>query len=87
VAGVSMSLSNTSANTLVQTLAPVSLRGQSVSLYMLAIRGGIAIGSLATGASASLLGIGHALAINGVLAVLAHLFIGWQGLRPPRQAG
>jgi MFS family permease len=77
LAGMSMSLSNTSANTLVQTLAPDSLRGQSVSLYMLAIRGGSALGSLLTGVVASSFGIRNALLLNGSLAVIAQSAIVW----------
>jgi MFS family permease len=81
LAGMSMSLSNTSVNTLVQTLAPDSLRGQSVSLYMLANRGGTALGALATGGTASLFGIRNALMINGALAVIAQVAIVWERRR------
>lgn len=76
VAGVMMSLTNTSANTVVQSGAAENLRGQAVSLYMLASRGGTALGGLATGLSVEWLGIRHALLINGVLAVMAQLQIG-----------
>jgi MFS family permease len=76
VAGVMMSLTNTSANTVVQSAAAENLRGQAVSLYMLASRGGTALGGLATGLSVELLGIRYALLINGVLAVIAQLQIG-----------
>ncbi len=51
VAGVAMSVTNTSANTYVQSAAAANLRGQAVSLYMLASRGGTALGALATGLS------------------------------------
>jgi predicted MFS family arabinose efflux permease len=71
-----MSLTNTSANTVVQSGAAENLRGQAVSLYMLASRGGTALGGLATGLSVEWLGIRHALLINGVLAVMAQLQIG-----------
>jgi hypothetical protein len=52
---------------------------------MLAMRGGLALGSLLTGLSASLVGVRYALLINGLLAVLAQAVIGWQWLRlvPP----
>ena len=70
-----MSITNTSTNTIVQTAAISELRGQTVSLYMLAMRGSIALGSLATGLSVSLLGIREALLINGVLAVLVQALI------------
>ena len=43
LAGMAMSVSNISANTLLQATAPPYLRGQTVSLYMLAMRGGISV--------------------------------------------
>ena len=76
-----MSISNTAANTLVQAIAPEALRGQTVSLYMLAVRGGMSLGGLLTGLSISWLGIRHALLINGVVAVAAQLVVGRQWLR------
>jgi len=68
-----------------QTIASSQLRGQAVSLYMLATRGGSALGSLITGVSISLLGVREALLINGVLAVLVQLVIGrhWSRALPP----
>jgi MFS family permease len=81
VAGLSMSVSNTSANTLLQATASPSLRSQTVSLYMLAMRGGTSIGSLATGLSVHLLGVRQALLINGILAVFAQILVGREWLR------
>jgi MFS family permease len=83
LAGVAMSVSNISANTLLQATAPSQLRGQTVSLYMLAMRGGISVGSLLTGISVSLLGVRHALLINGAFAVAAHVVVGREWLRSP----
>jgi MFS family permease len=82
LAGISMSVTNTSTNTIVQTAASAELRGQAISLYMLALRGSIALGSLATGLSVSWLGIREALLINGVLAILVQALIGrhWRGV-------
>ena len=82
LAGMSMTVSNTSANSLLQATAPVRIRGQTVALYMLVMRGGISIGSLLTGISVHLLGIRDALLINGVVAVVAHMLIGRDWLRP-----
>lgn len=76
LAGMAMTISNASANALLQSSAPVNLRGQSVSLFMLAMRGGLALGGLLTGLTVSLLGVREALVINGVVAVLAHLAVG-----------
>ncbi|HUK00531.1 MAG TPA: hypothetical protein VLV85_19920 [Stellaceae bacterium] len=78
-----MSVSNTSANALLQSAALPRLRGQTVSLYMLALRGGVSIGSLVTGTSVSLLGVRYALAVNGVLAIAAQLAVGREWLRSP----
>lgn len=88
LAGISMTMSNASANTLLQSSAPARIRGQTVSLFMLAVRGGVSIGSLATGMSVSLLGVREALLINGVLAALMQLAIGraWMGARLPDTA-
>jgi MFS family permease len=81
LAGMSMTVSNTSANSLLQATAPERIRGQSVSLYMLAMRGGVSIGSLLTGVSVHLLGIRHALLVNGTVAVIVHVVIGRKWLR------
>ena len=74
-AGFAMTLSNTSANTLLQSAAQAEVRGQSVSLFMLVMRGGMALGGLLTGLSVSLLGVRQALFANGALAVGLQLLI------------
>jgi predicted MFS family arabinose efflux permease len=84
LAGAAMTVSNTAANSFVQSTSGPRLLGRTVSLYMLALRGGISIGALFTGAAVSLLGVQHALLLNGVLAlavqaVLARL---WLTTRP-----
>jgi len=76
LAGMSMTASNASANALLQETAAVRIRGQSVSLYMLAMRGGVSLGSLLTGVSVSLIGVREALLINGRVAVVAHVVVG-----------
>jgi MFS family permease len=77
LAGLSMSITNISINTLLQTQFSTQLRGQAVSLFMLAMRGGLSLGSLLTGVSVSLLGVHQALLINGILAVAVQGVIGW----------
>jgi predicted MFS family arabinose efflux permease len=77
LAGLSMTISNASANTLLQTASPARLRGQTVSLFMLAVRGGASLGSLLTGVAVGWLGVRHALLFNGMLAVAGQLLIGW----------
>ena len=73
VAGMTMTISNTSLNAFIQSTAPGHARGRIVSLYMLAMRGGMALGSLATGLSIVLLGVRTGLLIDGALAVVVHL--------------
>ncbi len=75
LAGVAMTASNASANGLLQTHAPERIRGQSVSRFMLAMRGGMALGSLVTGLAVHLLGVSEALLLNGVVAVMVQFFI------------
>jgi predicted MFS family arabinose efflux permease len=53
--GRSMAVSNTSANALLQATVATPLRGRTISLFMLAMRSGISIGSLITGVSVHLL--------------------------------
>jgi len=74
-AGYAMTLSNTSANTLLQSASSSAMRGQTVSLFMLVMRGGMAVGGLLTGLSISLLGVREALLLNGLLALLCQLLV------------
>jgi hypothetical protein len=48
---------------------------------MLAMRGGLSIGSLLTGAAVSFLGVRYALLINGMIAVVIHAMVGQNWLR------
>ena len=75
-AGLSMAVSNTSANSLLLATVAAPQRGRTISLFMLAARGGISIGSLITGVSVHLLGVRYALLINGLLALAMHFMIG-----------
>jgi MFS family permease len=83
LAGLSMSVSNTSANALLQATAPAALRGRTVSLYMLALRGGVSVGSLLTGLAIGFVGVREALLIDGALALAAQLVIGRDWRRAP----
>ena len=83
LAGASMTISNTSANSLLQATANPLLLGQTVSLYMLAVRGGSSIGSLLTGATVSLLGVQHAFLLNGLAALAVQAVIARMWLRSP----
>ncbi|MGO4871577.1 MAG: MFS transporter [Roseiarcus sp.] len=83
LAGAAMTVSNTSANSLLQATASPRLLGRTVSLFMLATRGGIPLGALLTGLSTETLGVRHALLLNGVLAVIVQLAIGRAWMRSP----
>jgi predicted MFS family arabinose efflux permease len=86
LAGIAMAVSNTSANTVAQAISPAGLRGETVSLYMLAVRGGTSLGGLLTGATIGWLGVRHALLLDGALAVVLQLAIG-RSWRAGRTAG
>ena len=86
LAGAAMTVSNTAANSLLQIAAGARLLGRTVSLYMLALRGGISLGALITGASVSLLGVQHALLMNGSLAITVQVACAWNWLRAPLPA-
>jgi MFS family permease len=61
---------------LVQLLVPDHMRGRAVSVYMVAFRGGMPLGSLWGGYAASLTSAPYVLAINGVLvSVVAVYFL------------
>ena len=76
-----MTVSNIGANVVLQTSSNPRLLGRTVSLYMLALRGGLSVGALITGATVTALGVQHALLINGVAAVVLQLVIArsWLG--------
>ena len=83
LAGIAMAMSNISANALLQATAAPDLRGQAISLYMLAMRGGLSIGSLLTGLSVHLIGLREALFINGAVALAAQIALGRRWLTAP----
>ncbi len=59
---------------LVQLIVPDHLRGRVVSIYMVAFRGGMPLGSLWGGYAASLSSAPYVLAINGVLVTVVALY-------------
>jgi MFS family permease len=83
LAGICMTVSNISSNTLVQSTTAPSRLGRTVGLYMLAMRGGLSIGALVTGASVTLLGVQRALVLNGVLAVVLQSALSRWWIRAP----
>ncbi len=83
-AGYAMTMSNTSANTLLQAASSSAVRGQTVSMFMLVMRGGMALGGLITGISIGLLGVREALLLNGLMAVLLQSTIAFYWWRSER---
>jgi predicted MFS family arabinose efflux permease len=68
---------------LVQLIAPNEMRGRVMSIYMVAFRGGMPLGSLASGYVANLTSAPTALVINGVLlmGVALGFLVGYKKLR------
>jgi hypothetical protein len=63
---------------LVQLIVPDHLRGRVVSIYMVAFRGGMPLGSLWAGYAATLSSAPFVLAVNGALISLVALyFVVW----------
>lgn len=73
--GFLLTVANTSANTFLQGQATDQNRGQTASLFMLAMRGGLSLGNLVTGMTIGLAGIPLAFLMNGVLAILVQAYI------------
>jgi MFS family permease len=59
---------------LVQHIAPNEMRGRVMSIYMVAFRGGMPLGSLVSGYFASLFSVPTVLAVNGVLLSLVAVY-------------
>ncbi len=59
---------------LVQLIVPDHLRGRVVSIYMVAFRGGMPLGSLASGYAATLTSAPNVLAVNGALVSLVAIY-------------
>jgi uncharacterized membrane protein YfcA len=59
---------------LVQLIAPNEMRGRVMSIYMVAFRGGMPLGSLASGYLATFIGAPLVLEINGVLLMIVALY-------------
>jgi len=67
--GFLLTVANTSANTYLQSQANDQSRGQTASLYMLAMRGGLSLGNLMTGLAISVSSVRLAFVLNGVAAL------------------
>jgi predicted MFS family arabinose efflux permease len=68
--GAALMMVFSTVTSLVQLIAPDNMRGRVMSIYMVAFRGGMPLGSLASGYFATLIGSPMVIGINGVLLVV-----------------
>ena len=68
--GAALMIVFSTVTSLIQLIAPNEMRGRVMSIYMVAFRGGMPLGSLVSGYLATFLGAPKVIAINGVLLVV-----------------
>ena len=73
-AGISAMIVTAMTNSLVQLIVPDHLRGRVVSIFMVALRGGMPLGSLASGYAATLVGVPMVLGVNGALVSMVAIY-------------
>ncbi|HEX4346725.1 MAG TPA: MFS transporter [Vicinamibacterales bacterium] len=83
--GVSMMIVFSTTTSLVQLIAPNDMRGRVMSIYMVAFRGGMPLGSLTSGYVATFVGAPKVIAVNGVLLICVALYFLLAGDRRLRQ--
>ncbi len=69
-------MGTTSANTLIQSLAPEHLRGRVVSIYLMILMGSTPIGALVSGALAELIGVSAVTTLNALLCIGGGIWYG-----------
>jgi MFS family permease len=81
--GAALMIVFSTVTSLVQLIAPNEMRGRVMSIYMVAFRGGMPLGSLASGYFASLFGAPAVLGVNGILlvAVAGYFLVRSHGVR------
>jgi MFS family permease len=72
--GAALMMVFSTVTSLVQLLAPDNMRGRVMSIYMVAFRGGMPLGSLVSGFFAQRIGTPQVIAINGVLLVVVAIY-------------
>jgi predicted MFS family arabinose efflux permease len=72
--GAALMMVFSTVTSLVQLIAPNDMRGRVMSIYMVAFRGGMPLGSLLSGYFATFIGSPAVIGINGVLLVLVALY-------------
>jgi len=72
--GAALMIVFSTVTSLIQLIAPNEMRGRVMSIYMLAFRGGMPLGSLVSGYLATLIGAPYVIGINGVLLILVAIY-------------
>lgn len=72
--GAALMMVFSTVTSLVQLTAPNEMRGRVMSIYMLAFRGGMPLGSLASGWAATYIGAPAVLQVNGILLVAVAIY-------------
>ncbi|MFN7982098.1 MAG: MFS transporter [Vicinamibacterales bacterium] len=72
--GTALMIVFSSVTSLIQLIAPNEMRGRVMSIYMVAFRGGMPLGSLASGWAATYIGAPAVLEVNGVLLVAVAIY-------------
>jgi predicted MFS family arabinose efflux permease len=72
--GAALMIVFSTVTSLIQLIAPNEMRGRVVSIYMLAFRGGMPLGSLVSGYLATYLGAPLVIGINGALLVVVAIY-------------
>jgi MFS family permease len=72
--GAALMVVFSTVTSLIQLIAPNEMRGRVMSIYMVAFRGGMPLGSLVSGYLATFIGAPMVIGINGVLLVVVALY-------------
>jgi MFS family permease len=72
--GMALMIVFSTVTSLIQLIAPNEMRGRVMSIYMLAFRGGMPLGSLVSGWLATFLGAPLVISINGALLVVVAIY-------------
>ena len=81
--GAALMMVFSTVTSLIQLIAPNEMRGRVMSIYMVAFRGGMPLGSLVSGYLATFLGAPFVIGVNGVLliAVAGYFLVRSHGVR------
>jgi MFS family permease len=72
--GAALMVVFSTVTSLIQLIAPNEMRGRVMSIYMVAFRGGMPLGSLVSGYLATFIGAPAVIAVNGVLLVIVAMY-------------